>query len=132
MKKISTLVLLGILSVTAIGCGHKKQLLTNPTVTLSQNSSIEETGKVVRNALKKRGWTVAEEGSDFVIAKLQKGALFAQIKITYNAQSAQITHQSSSNLRYREINGNQYIHAHYNLWVTNLARDIKEQLTKTQ
>ena len=124
--------LLGILSVAAIGCGHKKQLLITPNITLSQSSSVEETGKVIRNVLKKRGWTVAEEGSGFIIAKLQRGAIFAQIKIAYTAQSVEITHQSSSNLRYREVNGSQYIHAHYNLWVTNLEKDIKEQLAKTK
>ena len=92
-------------------------------------ASINATEKSVQGAIIKAGfglgWNMNEEKPGLIIGTLNMRRHVAVVEINYSAKSYSITYKDSVELNYDGTN----IHSNYNVWVKDLDKKIKLQLS---
>lgn len=107
--------------------------LTNPEpIGIPSGVSQSQAVEAVINAMFARGWTVAEEGDDHVVADLRVRGHWAQVDIAVGEDDIVITYRDSDNLRYDRRGDREVIHRNYLSWVDNLVNDIRVHLSRAQ
>jgi hypothetical protein len=108
--------------------------LTNPApVNIPQGVSQAAAKDAVIDAMFARGWTVAEESDNHIVADLHVRSHWAQVGIDIADGKVTISYRDSANLRYTErSDGRIVIHNNYLTWVDNLVNDIRAQMARAQ
>lgn len=123
------LLLLPVLSMAQL---RATDLRDPAPVSVPAGVSQADAKKAVIDAMIARGWVVAEESDDHVVADLHIRDHWAQIHIAIGQRAIEISYVDSDNLRYEERRGRTLIHKNYIGWVENLAGDIRNHLARAQ
>lgn len=125
--KFIPVLLLSVLIASLIGCqanpiyNVENAAIVTSLDTLSKN----DVRKAIMRAGSSLGWIINKTKSGSLIATLNIRHHMAQVKISYDTKSYSILYKDSINLSYDGIN----IHKKYRLWILNLDRAIKVQLS---
>lgn len=123
MKKVASICLLGLLLIAVPAC-RKKPIWNTGSVAVS-TASAEQMRNAIGQALRNRGWAIANEQPGRVEATLFIRSHVAKIAIEYDDKQFSISYLDSQNLEYeKKPDGTEYIHDNYNGWIENLRRDI--------
>lgn len=123
------LLLLLFLSFWLIGCGTAPVLDSPRQVSVPAGADIGDVEEVILDALRGRGWGIAERTSGHIVADLNVRAHFARIDIRYDTDSIVLEYVDSRNLEYEVEDGEERIHGNFNGWLTNLVNDIERSWT---
>ncbi len=87
--------------------------------------SMDNVKKAIIRGLATKRWTIEENEPGLLVASVSVGPHYAQIKITYDADTYSIAHADSSpSLRY----DGETIHRRYNHWIRLLNEAIQSQM----
>lgn len=132
MKRYQIL-LLCMMVLPVAACAVRATTLTNPSpINIPAGVSQEAAKDAVVNAMFGRGWTVADEGDDWVLADLHIRDHWAQTHIEIDNEEIRIAYRDSDNLRYAVKPDREIIHKNYISWTNNLAGDIRVLLARAQ
>jgi hypothetical protein len=123
-RKLSSLFVTISLSLSLVAC-TRLQPLRNPTfeIAIHDNAKIQE---AIRQALVRRDWSITiRHTNGFDAVYNRSSQLGAKIRVTHVEGTVTIRYLGSHGLDYSTSNGAAKIHKRYNLWVTNLERDIQ-------
>ena len=87
--------------------------------------SLSQVETAIKRAGIKRGWIMKQEGEGHIVGTLLVRRHVAEIDITYNTKTYNITYKDSKELKYEDGE----IHPSFNSWVKNLQQDINVQLS---
>lgn len=128
MKWIRIAVLLLPLAWGAMGCGYKSRLVLKPQLMVPEG--VDARPAILRS-LRRFGWVVVREEANLIDAKQVRDSYFAIVRIEYSKKDVTIQYLDSQGFRYKTVDGEERIHNHYNQWVRNLERDIRNRLEKS-
>ncbi len=121
------------LPLTAEAQRRASDLVDPAPITIPQGVSQAAAKEAVADALLARGWTIADETDDQMIADLHIRSHWAQVAIDFEDRNILISYRNSSNLRYEvRRDGRTVIHSNYLSWVDNLVADIRNHLARAQ
>ncbi|WP_376693193.1 hypothetical protein [Wenzhouxiangella sp. EGI_FJ10409] len=124
------LLLLFVVMFWLIGCATTAPVLESPRqVSVPAAADAGDVEDAVIDALRTRGWAVAERSDGRIVADLNVRAHFARIDIRYDADSVTLEYVDSRNLEYEVVEGEERIHGNFNSWMTNLVNDIQRSLS---
>ena len=126
------ILLLVLLPFAAMGQFRATDLTNPDPVRIPAGVSQSKAVEAVINAMFERGWTVAEESDDHVVADLHVRDHWAQVDIAIGEEEITITYRDSDNLRYDRRGDREIIHKNYLSWVDNLVNDIRTHLARAQ
>jgi hypothetical protein len=122
--------MLAVLPVVSFAQLRATDLTDPPPIAVPDGAAHEDVRNAVLDAMLGRGWEVAEEGDDFILADLHIRRHWARVHIAIGEDSIQIAYRDSDNLNYGERRGRTVIHKNYLGWVENLAGDIRNHLAR--
>lgn len=126
-------VCLSVLSFNALAARAPEPLVDQidiPIVTGNgKQLSMDQINRVIRIAGATRGWKVKDVSSGELIGTLLIRKHTVVVTISYDQSKYSIRYKDSKVMRYKEEDGNQYIHPAYNKWVSNFKNDINIQLS---
>lgn len=129
MTKRTILVLL-VAAFWLAACATTAPVLDSPrAIDVPGNATMEEVEDAIVDAMRNRGWAVHERNRGEIIADLNLRSHFARVGITYNTGAIAIEYMESRNLEYEVVDGQERIHSNFNSWLTNLAGDIRRNLS---
>ncbi len=129
--KINALVLLLFLSTTNV---LAKTKLVNPeTITVSTTLTLEQVEKAIKGAIIQLGWipVAIKESNDntkFIHASYAIRRHKLTLGINYSTKQIDFGYIRSTNLKYKNKRGKQYIHKNYMVWTKELAKQIKQNV----
>lgn len=123
------LLLIFFVSFWLIGCGTTPVLDSPRQVSVPAGAGFDDVEEAILDALRGRGWGVAERSSGHIVADLNVRAHFARIDIRYDTESVVLEYVDSRNLEYEVEDGEERIHGNFNGWMTNLVNDIERSWT---
>jgi hypothetical protein len=127
------IVLIMLAPISAEAQRRASDLVDPAPITIPAGVSQAAAKEAVVNAVLARGWTVAEESADQIVADLHVRAHWAQVGIDIEEEAVLISYRNSENLRYTErSDGRIVIHSNYLAWVDNLVSDIRIHLARAQ
>lgn len=130
MKMKIAIALLVLFPVLCAAQLRATDLVDPQPIAIPQGVSQVEAKKAVIDAMFARGWTVADESDEHVLADLHIRTHWAQVHIAIGDDDIRIAYRDSDNLKYRERRGRTVIHKNYINWVDNLVGDIRRQLAR--
>jgi hypothetical protein len=122
------LIALAPLVIALTGCGYKHQPIYNvddPIPPAARPLPVERIEALIVEGGGAHGWTFRHAESGHLIATQQTEKFWAVVDIYFDHLTWRIAYQNSSGLRA----GDGTIHAHYNLWIRHLERDINSRLS---
>lgn len=131
--KLFKLFAAAVLAVTLVGCGgHQIKSIAGQKVV--SVSDVEVSKDLVKNAIIKagvhKGWIMQEVSDGVISGKLNVRKHYAEIQLTYAADSYSIKYVDSRGLAYDP--SMHTIHSQYNNWITYLDRSIQVYLNRLQ
>lgn len=126
-RDFRTLFIVISLSLSLVACARPQPLQT-PTfeVAIKDNLKIQQ---AIQQALVRRDWSItARHPNGFDAEYSRSSQLGAKIRVTHVGSTVTIQHLGSFGLQYSNLHGLPEIHKRYNLWVTNLERDIQVEV----
>lgn len=143
--KYLLVLLLSSTLVFVTGCSHQLYLYDMPTqsiVTNKKQASEDDIKKAIITAGASRGWVMHVNSPGHISATLNIRVHMAMVTIDYDTESYSIKYLDSTNLKYQPagtdttdedgmstISTQAVIHKAYNLWISELDRSIKAQLS---
>lgn len=125
-----TILVLLVAALWLIGCATTAPVLDSPrAIDVPPNTTMEEVEDAIVDAMRNRGWAVHEREPGEIIADLHLRSHFARVGISYNTEKVGIEYMDSRNLDYEVVDGQERIHDNFNSWLTNLAGDIRRNLS---
>ena len=121
-------VVASVLVLLAVGCRGSVPVynVTDAPVAASKsNPSLDEVGKAIQRAGAGLGWQMKETKPGHIIATLQISGHVAVVDVNYSVKSYSIRYKDSIELNY----SGQNIHRNYNVWIQNLDKEIRAQLS---
>jgi hypothetical protein len=122
------LIVSAFLVVALTGCGYKHQPIYNvndPIPPAAQTLPVDRIEALIVEGGSSHGWTFRHVEPGHLIATQQTEKLMATVDIYFNRLTWRVTYQASFGMRA----GADTIHAHYNLWIRNLERDVNARLS---
>ncbi|MDZ7790195.1 MAG: hypothetical protein U5L08_06845 [Xanthomonadales bacterium] len=128
---MSTRILLSIVvfAFCLVGCATAPVLDSPRQVSVPAAADVSDVEDAVLDALRNRGWAVAERNDGHIVADLNIRSHFARIDVRYDADSVSMEYVDSRNLDYEVVDGQPRIHGNFNSWITNLINDIQRSLS---
>lgn len=126
-----TLILLALLP--SLVFAQRVAPLENPDplpVPASLNAS--EAKKVVVDALFQRGWTIAEEKGNDLVADLHVRTHWLQVDLSITGEQITLSYRNSDNLNYGERRGTPVIHRSFRRWSDTLLSDIRTNMDRLE
>ena len=123
--------LAAFVGLSAAACDHRGQPIANPVpVAVSAPPEQKALESAIEGALTHRKWAIKEHTPGRYAATYAERNFSATIAVLYDAQGARIEYVDSQGLKYEKSGDGATIHRSYNTWVTNLASDIKVNLSQ--
>ena len=120
-KALCTLILAAALMT---GCASRTAPIQNINQTVTQRYSDQQMKQAIVEAGAANHWVISSAGPGVMSGLLDERGHTATIRITYSANSYQISYVSSTNLKA----GSGQIHRSYNRWIHNLDQGIQTRL----
>ncbi len=122
-----------VLAVSLVGCGgHQVKSIAGQKVV--SVSDVKVSKDLVKNAIIKagihRGWIMQEVSDGVISGKLNVRKHYAEIEVTFTADTYSIKYVDSTGLAYDP--SRHTIHRQYNNWITYLDRSIQVYLNRLQ
>ncbi len=111
------------------GCATAPVLDSPRQISVPQAASVSDVEEAILDAMRNRGWAVAERSDGHIVADLNIRSHFARVDIRYDADSVSLEYVDSRNLEYEVVDGEERIHGNFNSWMTNLISDIQRSLS---
>lgn len=122
------LIILSLILFFIAGCTSKPLYRIRnqpiPNKITGELRSLEDVGKAIMDATKRRGWTPVLKRPGLIEASILRRSHRAVVEISYSQSNYSINYKDSSNLDY---NGNK-IHRNYNNWIVKLSTTIQQYL----
>lgn len=112
-----------VLSSTLAFAGRLEEVY-NPEMSYEQSYKNAKVEKAIKRALLQRGWSVKDQKSGKITAKLVLRAHRATVDIHYGSGKINFKYIDSVALKAKQKKGKQMIHRNYNRWIMNLEKDI--------
>jgi hypothetical protein len=124
------LALLLLVSLPVVAQARQVHNIENEAIPAKLDGSVRTVAEVrdgIARAARQRGWTVAPgEGNELIASILVRNRHYAEVSISYTADTFSIKYRDSRELNYNEARNT--IHRNYNNWVITLSNDIKAHL----
>lgn len=99
----------------------------NP-VAIPANMTPDKVSADIKRALVGRGWEVTGEVPGRIESTLHLREHVARIAVTYDDKQVRFAYVDSTNLDYKEKNGQRFIHPNYNGWMDYLVGDLSTNM----
>lgn len=124
MKRFSFRFLaIAVLAVGLAACRVAPVYNVHETALMSEDTSVEQVGKVIERAGASLGWLMREVEPGHMVGRLVLRTHVAEVDINYDEDSFTIAYKDSVNLKYDGTR----IHQNYNGWIQNLEKAIIAQ-----
>ena len=130
MNKFKILVAALAVSFVMTSCSPGTPLVEPKFTVLKASDQIIE--KAIVESLMDRGWIITGKEDSKITADYAKRGFSVTIAVHYAKNEITIIHEKSDKLRYKEEDGEIYIHPNYNKWIRNLENDIKKYVQQAQ
>lgn len=122
-------VMILLVALWLAGCATAPVLQSPRQASVPEAASVEDVEEAILDAMRTRGWSVAERSEGHIVADLNVRSHFARVDIRYDADSVTLEYVDSRNLEYEVVEGEERIHGNFNSWMTNLITDIERSLS---
>ena len=119
--------LISFLMIT--GCSIKPMYQPG-VIRASSTTEINKIQSAIKVSLVDLGWKIMDEKEGMIRALLDLREHTVTIDLLYTKEGVQIQYVDSSELGYREKDGQPYIHKKYTSWIKNLEKKISINLVK--
>jgi hypothetical protein len=106
-------------------------LVDPPPIAVPGKMTSAQVEKVVKQALIKREWKIANDAPGKITATLAHHDYSVSIDVAYDVREIRISYLDSTDLKYEVKNGQRFIHKNYPSWIQNLVTDITNDLAIT-
>ncbi|WP_440876507.1 hypothetical protein [Thalassotalea sp. PLHSN55] len=117
---------IAILTVLLVAACKTTHPIYNATATVPVNVSTEVMEKSIKTALVYKRWKLVSQQDNEITAGIHVRSHYAEVKISYNANTYNIDYVRSINLDYDSEK--QGIHRNYNKWIMLLEQEIERNL----
>jgi hypothetical protein len=122
-----------VVGLAAAGCDHRAQpMVRSVPVALASAPDPKALEAAIEVSLAHRHWTIKEHQPGRYVVEYNEKGHSATAAVLYDGTSARIDYVDSQGLLYEKGSDGEVIHRSYNLWVKNLASDIKINLSQGQ
>lgn len=91
-----------------------------------------EAKQVVTDSLFQRGWTIAEDKGNTLVADLHVRDHWLQVDLSVTDQQVALSYRDSDNLNYGERRGTKVIHRSFGRWSDTLLSDIRTNMARLE
>lgn len=126
-----SLVLLALLPSLAFA--QRVAPLENPApISVPAGLTAAEAKQVVTDSLFQRGWTIAADKGNSLVADLHVRNHWLQVDLSVTDQQVALSYLDSDNLNYGERRGTTVIHRSFGRWSDTLLSDIRTNMARLE
>ncbi|MDQ2076642.1 hypothetical protein [Marinimicrobium sp. ABcell2] len=131
--KFIRLILVLLALVPSLVFAQRIAPLENPEpLAIPESLTTAEAKEVITDALFNRGWTIAEDSGDTMVADLQVRDHWLQVDISIADNQIALSYRDSDNLNYGTRRGTEVIHRSYGRWTDTLLSDIRSNMARLE